>query len=138
MNVTRDIIDDLLPLYIAGEASPGTTQLVTEYLARDPGLANEVRRQQQELSVHSASPVRPDLEMTALRRTRRLLSARQWSFGLAWFFTALSMSVEVNRGSGHYDLELLVIEYWYLFWWLPLTAVVFWIAYLRLKRTTRL
>lgn len=37
--ITRDIIQDLLPLYLAGEASEDTTALVEEYLKTDPELA---------------------------------------------------------------------------------------------------
>ena len=33
--VSRDIIVDLLPLYIAGEVSPATRQAVDEFLATD-------------------------------------------------------------------------------------------------------
>ena len=37
--VTRDVIEDLLPLYVAGEASRGTRTLVEAVLKRDPDLA---------------------------------------------------------------------------------------------------
>ena len=39
MNVTREIILDLLPVYLSGEASPATRSLVEEYMKRDPELA---------------------------------------------------------------------------------------------------
>ena len=45
MNVTREVILDLLPLYLAGEASPATRALVEEYLKQDSELAQRVREQ---------------------------------------------------------------------------------------------
>ena len=39
MKVTRDVILDLLPLYLAGEASADTRILVEKYLETDPKLA---------------------------------------------------------------------------------------------------
>jgi hypothetical protein len=42
--ITRDIILDLLPLYLAGEVSEDTSNLVKKYLAEHPELA-EIARQ---------------------------------------------------------------------------------------------
>lgn len=39
LEVTRNVILDLLPLYLAGEVSADTTTLVENYLATDPELA---------------------------------------------------------------------------------------------------
>ena len=40
-NVTRDVVRDLMPAYLAGEASAGTNVLVEDYLRTDPALAQE-------------------------------------------------------------------------------------------------
>jgi hypothetical protein len=37
--ITRNVILDLMPLYLAGEASPDTKELVEEYLKNDKELA---------------------------------------------------------------------------------------------------
>jgi anti-sigma factor RsiW len=37
--ITREVILDLLPLYLAGEGSPATRSLVERYLETDPELA---------------------------------------------------------------------------------------------------
>ena len=42
MNVTREVILDLLPVYLAGEASPATRALVEEYMEQDQELAQRV------------------------------------------------------------------------------------------------
>ena len=39
MKITRDVILDLLPLYIANELSEDTRSLVDEYLETDPEIA---------------------------------------------------------------------------------------------------
>ena len=72
MNVTREVILDLLPVYLAGEASPATRALVEEYLKQDAELAQSIRLQYADnfaRAVPSALP--PDLELRSLRRTRR-------------------------------------------------------------------
>jgi hypothetical protein len=43
MNVTREVILDLLPVYLAGEASPATRALIEEYMEQDPELAQRLR-----------------------------------------------------------------------------------------------
>jgi len=46
MNVSRNVIHDLVPLYLADEASADTRALIEEFLAADPELAGEVARLQ--------------------------------------------------------------------------------------------
>ena len=43
MKLDPEVIRDLLPLYLAGEASPATRRLVDEHLAADPELARLAR-----------------------------------------------------------------------------------------------
>ena len=75
MNVTREVILDLLPVYLTGEASPATRELVEEYLKQDPELARRLRNQWAEnLSRVAPSTLPPELELNALRRTRGLIS----------------------------------------------------------------
>jgi hypothetical protein len=45
MNVTREVIRDLWPLFEAGEASPDTRALVKEFLDNDPEFARQLRAQ---------------------------------------------------------------------------------------------
>src|SRR5438067_319948 len=42
MNVTQNVIHDLLPAYLAGEASADTVALVEEFLRLDPDLAQNL------------------------------------------------------------------------------------------------
>src|SRR6185503_10045522 len=45
MNVTQNVVTDLLPLYLAGEASDDTRALIEAYLKQNPTFAAEVREQ---------------------------------------------------------------------------------------------
>jgi len=44
MNVTRDVIYDLLPAYFSGDASPDTQALVEEFFVTDPEFGRMARR----------------------------------------------------------------------------------------------
>ena len=77
MNVTREVILDLLPVYLSGEASPATRTLVEEYMKQDPELAQRIRLQSSDnLAKTAPSALPPDLEFQSFRRTRRLLGWR--------------------------------------------------------------
>ena len=102
MNVTREVILDLLPVYLSGEASPATRALVEEYMKQDSELAQRIRLQWAENFAKVApSALPPDLELRSLRRTRRLIGWQRWLFGFGIFFTALSLSNEFSFADGH-------------------------------------
>jgi len=74
MNVTRDVILDLLPLYLADEASEDTKNLVEEYLQTDLKLAEVARRPQSlELSEDVPIPITEDDQMEAYKEAKRLM-----------------------------------------------------------------
>lgn len=98
MNVTREVILDLVPLVIAGEASPESCALVEEYLRQDPELAERVRVLRSEgLAPGPSVALPPDLELKALRRTRRLLALQRWLFGLGIGFTAIALGIRIEH-----------------------------------------
>ena len=73
MNITRDVINDLLPVYLAGDASADTRALLEDYLRRDPALAADVRAQAEKsaalLSSLGAAPA-PDHEVATFDKIR--------------------------------------------------------------------
>ena len=99
MNVTREVILDLLPVYVSGEASPATRSLVEEYMKEDPELAQRVRSQWEENFAKLAPP--PELEMRSLRRTHHLLALQKWLFGIGIGFFATSLSFRFSSVGGH-------------------------------------
>ena len=103
MNVTREVIVDLLPVYFSGEASPATRSLVEEYMKRDPELSQRVRIQWAESFAKLApSAPPPELELRSLRRARRLLHLQKWLLGLGIGFIACSLSFGVSYEDGRF------------------------------------
>jgi hypothetical protein len=101
MNVTREVILDLLPLYLADEASPATRALIEEYLKGDPELALRVREERTDMrSGAAAAGPPPELELRALRRTRRLLGAQRWLFAVGISCVLLAFSTEISFHGG--------------------------------------
>ena len=100
MKLDPAVIQDLLPLYLAGEASPATRRLVEEHLAADPELArlahDAVDPELSRLAPASA-PAAPTAGKAALDATRRLLRRRSWLMGCAIFTTALPFSLHGNE-----------------------------------------
>ena len=77
MRVTRDVIQDLLPLYLAGEVSGDTRTLVEEYLDTDPEFANEVRDlAEADLPGDVPVPLTKEDQMEAYKEARRLIVLR--------------------------------------------------------------
>lgn len=86
MQVTKAIIQDLLPVYLAGEASSETRAAVEEFLAGDAELRGLVeaagKHSLPEVDAPSAS-----LEIRSLERTRRLLGQKNFWLAFALIFT---------------------------------------------------
>lgn len=138
MSVTRDVILDLLPLYLAGEASPATRELVEAHLQRDAELAELVRTQKTATPSLEVAPPTHDLELRALLRTRRLLGAQRWLFALAITFTAFSLAIRITldgrRVTGLYPM---IVDYPLVFGSFLVLAIGCWVAYHRLRRRLR-
>jgi predicted anti-sigma-YlaC factor YlaD len=139
MNVTREVILDLLPVYLAGEASPATRALVEEYLKQDPELAERIRRQWAEnFDRAMPSELPPDLELRSLRRTRSLLGWQRWLLGFAIGFTALSLSNQSSWEGGHFrEFHFLLRDYPGPFGICLALGILCWIAYLLVRRRLR-
>lgn len=88
MNITDDIIRDLMPLYMAGEASADTVRLVEEYLARHPQL----RMAAAECVPVLDATAPPHLEKRTVDHTRRLLTRKNNWLGAAIFLTLVPFS----------------------------------------------
>jgi ferric-dicitrate binding protein FerR (iron transport regulator) len=126
MNVTKDIINDLLPLYAANECSGDTRALVEEYLQQNPRQAEELRRIMNTPLPGAVPPAKNLAETHSFREARRRLGRRNWLMAPAIFFSLAPFSFLYTEGR--------------LWWFLrdaPWSAlvyaaigVVFWILYL--------
>src|SRR5262245_14898219 len=139
MNVTREVILDLLPLYLAGEGSPDTRALVADYLERDPELAREVR-ERGEAGIGGAGTLElpPEAELDALRRTRWRLVQLRWLFGLAMAVTSMSLGVAISFSGGRISgVRLLLFEYPLLFSPVLAIGLTLWLGYFLVRRSLR-
>lgn len=77
MEITKNVIIDLLPLYMAKEASVDTVNLVREYLESDPELA-EMAKETAEMRLPEDAPVPLTWEdkMNAYKEAKRMMMIR--------------------------------------------------------------
>jgi hypothetical protein len=100
MNVTRDVINDLWPVYTAGEASADTCALVEAFLQQDPEFSRLLHgRGEEELLRQDTPKLSPDREVQALRRTKRLLHGWDWLLFLALLFSCFAFGRIVSDTS---------------------------------------
>jgi len=57
MEITKKVILDILPLYLADEVSPDTRALVEKYLETDPELAELAQKQKSTIGLPGNIPV---------------------------------------------------------------------------------
>jgi hypothetical protein len=100
MNVTREVIHDLWPVYAAGDASADSRALVDEFLRQDPELAMLLQGRGEETLLRQAMPeLPPDPEARALRRTKRLLHGWDWLLFMAIMFSCFAFGRIVSDTS---------------------------------------
>jgi len=97
MNISKNVIRDLLPAYVAGEASADTRGVVENALAGDAALRAEAAM----IGTVPEAFVTPPaaLGLDTLKRTQRLLRRRTLLAGLAVFFSTLPLAL-VDRPWG--------------------------------------
>jgi len=76
MQVTRNVILDLLPLYYSDEASPDTRALVEDHLAEDSELARLAEKGRVRLTAPPPPPVNRDAESLAYLEAKRQITNR--------------------------------------------------------------
>jgi hypothetical protein len=77
MEITRDVILDLLPLYIANEVSEDTRALIEKYLENDPEIAKiALKSAMAELPRNIPSPLTKEDKMKAYGEAKRLMFLR--------------------------------------------------------------
>jgi len=99
MKITRDVITDLLPVYLAGEASNDTRSLVEEYLKENPEFGKRITEQETPLE-HSSIKIRKETEMQTLEKTKKILSQRSLYLGFAIFSTLFPASIRGSSEEG--------------------------------------
>ena len=111
MSLPRDVILDLLPVYLSGEASAATLTLVDDYLKQDPELAERVRLARAADLPKLELGLRNELELESLRRTRASIALQKWLFGFGIMFTSIGMALRIDFHGGHLNgLHLMLFE----------------------------
>ena len=101
MNITPSVVTDLLPLYLAGEASDDTRALLEEYLRQNPVFAAEVREQTEKsatlLGGLAAGPS-ADHEKETFQRVRRFNRRRANLLGVSIATTLMPLAFRFDGG----------------------------------------
>jgi len=94
MNVTREVVTDLLPIYFSGEASGDTKVLVEDYFRQDPDFERIARSAATPLeTLRAAAPIAAasEKEKRDLESVRRGLWRRRMLFGGSLFLTLVPL-----------------------------------------------
>ena len=131
MNITRDVVTDLWPLYVSGDASEDTRRLIEEFLNNDQEFAKLIRESSEDsLRMDVLPPLRRERELETLRTTKRLLRVRDSFFWIAIFLTFTPLTVyDTSWGSGW-----VIRDYPLLASGLAAAAAIVWCFYFMLKR----
>ena len=133
MTITQDVVRDLVPVYLAGEASADTRRLVEEYAARDPAIARDIESAR-ESRLPPTPPLAPTAEKAALDATRQLLKTRTSTLVVAILFTLLPLSFVFQGGRVTFfvlrDAPVIAAAWW-------LTAAIVWICHAWVRRRLR-
>lgn len=130
MNVTRDVVKDLLAVHLSGDASPDTRALVEEWLRTDPELA---RLAEQAGALHLPEAAPPTVGKKALETTRKLLRWRMVLLGTAIYVTTLPVTITFDR-NGYRGL---LVDNWPERSVLFVIAMGLWFAFWKFSRRLR-
>ena len=101
MNVTREVVTALLPIYFAGEASRDTKALVEDYFRQDPDFEHIARKAATPLeTLRAAAPIAASSEKEKRDMESVLwgLRRRKWLFGVGLFLTLTPLSFDFTNG----------------------------------------
>jgi anti-sigma factor RsiW len=133
MKITRDVVQDLLTVYLSGEATADTRALVEEWLKTDADLAIQVDEARR-ADLPPVSAPAPSVEQRALARTKRGLRLRAITLGVAIYVSTLPLTVTFNR----HGFQGLMIQDWWERILLLAIAAGLWVAYFRMTRRSGL
>ena len=91
MKVTKNVIEDLIPMYLADEVSKDTRLLVKEYLTTDPELAERIKKLSDDFNKKIDIPLNRDDQLEALIKTKKLQTIR--TIVLAVIFSGVFLAI---------------------------------------------
>jgi hypothetical protein len=135
MNTTmnRNIILDLLPAYVGGDASAETRQLVEEYAKGDPEIARLIQAGGLEKLAGRGIVDKETAEFKTLKRVKRRVNKQAWQLGLAIFFSFFAVTFQIGEDG--------ILWTWNeLPWVAVLSGIIglfFWVAYIESRKRIR-
>jgi hypothetical protein len=103
MKITRNVILDLLPLYLANEVSVDTRVLVEKYLETDPELAKTAKQSAITLPGDIPTPLTKEDKMKAYIEAKRLMFLRTVILAVTISFTLLCVLMLALRAASHFS-----------------------------------
>ena len=129
MKITRDVITDLLPVYLSGEASADTRTLIEEFLTENPEFAELIAEQGKPLEKTNIN-LPKESEMKTLENTKSLLRKRSLYLAFAIFFSLFTVSFKFGAGGIQWmwaDSPIVAVV-------CLIVGVVMWVGYARTNR----
>ena len=135
MTVTRDVVKDLLPVSLAGDASADTRRVVEAFLQGDSELARDVEAATKgQWALPATAPPAPTAEKQTLDATRQVLRNRTSTMVTAILFTVLPFSFAVHGSKVTFllfrDEPVIAAAWWF-------TAGVLWIWHVAIRARAR-
>ncbi|GAB1471461.1 hypothetical protein MASR2M66_23390 [Chloroflexota bacterium] len=130
MKITRDVITDLLPVYLAGEASEDTRKLVDDFLQEDPQFAELITEHNQPFEKPIIN-ISKENEMKTLENTKSLLRKRSLYLAFAIVFTLSTVSVKFDANGIQWmwaDSPIVAVVF-------LAVGVLMWVNYVRTNRS---
>ena len=125
MKITREVITDLLPIYLSGEASQDTRDLVEAFLKEDPVFARIVNAEQSSLLSENQPNLPKENEMKTLEKTKKLLKQRSFYMAFAILFTLSIFSFNFDSQGAHWTwAETPIIAFVFF-----IVGIFFWAKY---------
>jgi anti-sigma factor RsiW len=133
VNISRDIVKDLITVYLAGDASADTRAFVESYLKTDPELSRDVEAARG-TTLELPEARMPTAEKQALEATRQQLKNRTSTLVVAMVFTVLPLTFAFH-GTTITFLLIRDAPFIGIAWWV--TAAIMWIWHVRLRQRLR-
>ena len=122
MKITRDVVTDLWPLYLSGEASPDTRALVDAFLVGDPEFARLMKDDGGGSLLSCGAPaLPPDHEARTFVTLRKKLRGHPWLLQLAMLFSCFAFGRIIMDTSWDVSPRNFMIQ--------AAIAAILWIAY---------
>ncbi len=121
MNITRDVINDLWPLYLDGAASADSRALVEEFFREDPAWKKALQESAKDLGPLPAPAPAPDREIEMLNRLKKHALVKRIIFLLALSASAQAFARIISDTSWDVSPKVFI-------WWVAIASAM-WITW---------